>query len=152
VVTSASLQDPKSGMTATVTEGGVKITTNTGTYTGQFINGTPSAKLEGSGALSPFTFNVTGQSSGNLLQGTFEFHGTPDEAEAYMSSNGGRAMLWTQSTLFIPMLSISGSPTRRIRRGPQSTFCCPLVAKRHWGQVAVSAWNIDHRRQAATFM
>jgi len=73
VVTSASLQDPKSGNTATVTEGGVKITTASGTYTGQFINGTPAATLQGSGVLSPFTFNITGQSSGNLLRGTFQF-------------------------------------------------------------------------------
>jgi RHS repeat-associated protein len=91
VVTSASLQDSKSGVTGTVTEGGVKITTASGTYTGQFINGTQSATLQGSGALSPFTFNITGQSSGNLLYGTFKFNGTPGQAESYMKSHGA----WT---------------------------------------------------------
>ena len=88
VVTSASLQDRKSGVTGIVTEGGVKITTASGTYTGQFINGTPAATLQGSGVLAPFTFNITGQGSGNLLQGRWQFNGTAEQAANWMSSHG----------------------------------------------------------------
>jgi RHS repeat-associated protein len=88
VITSASLQDPKSGVTGTVTEGGVKITTASGTYTGQFINGTPAATLQGSGAFAPFTFNITGQSSGNLLRGSWQFNGTAAQAASWMFSHG----------------------------------------------------------------
>ena len=74
-----------------MTEGGVKITTASGTYTGQFINGTPAATLQGSGAFAPFTFNITGQSSGNLLRGTWQFNGTAEQAANWMSSHGA----WT---------------------------------------------------------
>ena len=91
VITSAQLQDTKSGVTGTVTEGGVKITTASGTYTAEFINGTPSATLQGSGILSPFTFNITGQGAGNLLAGTWQFNGTPAQAAQWMTSHGA----WT---------------------------------------------------------
>ena len=91
VVTSAQLQDPKSGVTGTVTEGGVKITNASGTYTGQFINGTPASTLQGSGALTNFTFNITGQNPGNLLRGTWQYNGTPEQAAQQMSSHGA----WT---------------------------------------------------------
>ena len=91
VVTSAQLQDPNSGVTGTVTESGVKITNASGTYTGQFINGTPASTLQGSGALSNFTFNITGQNPGNLLRGTWQFSGTPEQAAQQMSSHGA----WT---------------------------------------------------------
>jgi len=88
VITSAQLQDPKSGGTGTVTGGGVQITTASGTYGAQFINGTPSATLQGSGALANFTFNITGQNPGNLLRGTWQFNGTPAEAQLWMQSHG----------------------------------------------------------------
>jgi len=91
VITSASLQNPNSGVTGTVNEGGVKITTASGTYTGQFINGTPAATLQGSGALTNFTFNITGQNPGNLLRGTWQYNGTPEQAAQQMSSHGA----WT---------------------------------------------------------
>jgi hypothetical protein len=89
VVTSASLQDPKSGVNGTVAEGGVKITTDSGTYAGEFIDGTSSAKLEGSGALSQFTFTITEKGAGSLAKGTFEFHGSPADAANTMSAKGG---------------------------------------------------------------
>ena len=91
VVTSAQLQDSKSGVTGTVGAGGVKITTASGTYTGQFINGTPAATLQGSGDLSPFRFTITGQGAGNLLRGSWQFNGTPAQAAQWLSSHGS----WT---------------------------------------------------------
>jgi RHS repeat-associated protein len=91
VITSAQLQDAKSGIAGMVTEGGVKIKTATGTYGAQFINGTQSATLQGSGSLSPFTFNITGQSKGNQARGTWQFNGTPAQAAQWMNSHGS----WT---------------------------------------------------------
>jgi RHS repeat-associated protein len=88
VVTSASLQDPNSGVTGTVTPGGVQIKTASGTYTGSFINGTPAATIQGSGILAPFTFTITGQQSGNTLEGRFRFNGTPEQAAQYLQSHG----------------------------------------------------------------
>jgi len=88
VITSAQLQDPNSGVTGTVTGGGVQVTTASGTYGAQFINGTPAATLQGSGALANFTFNITGQNPGNLLRGTWQFNGTPDQAQQWMQSHG----------------------------------------------------------------
>jgi RHS repeat-associated protein len=88
VITSAQLQDPKSGVTGTVTGGGVQITTASGTYGAQFINGTPAATLQGSGALANFTFNITGQNPGNMLRGSWRFNGTPEQAQQWMKSHG----------------------------------------------------------------
>lgn len=88
IITSASLQDSKSGVTGVVTEGGVRIKTASGPYTGSFINGTPAATLGGAGVLAPFTFMITGQQAGNTLEGRFQFNGTPTQAAEYMQSHG----------------------------------------------------------------
>jgi hypothetical protein len=88
VITSAQLQDPKSGVTGTVTGGGVQITTSSGTYGAQFINGTPAATLQGSGALANFTFNITGQNPGNMLRGSWQFNGTAAQAQQWMKDHG----------------------------------------------------------------
>jgi hypothetical protein len=64
VVTSASLQDPNSGNTATVNQNGVQITTGGSTSQGVFITGTPAANdIQGTGALQGFSFNINGNCS-----------------------------------------------------------------------------------------
>jgi hypothetical protein len=102
VVTSASLQDPNSGATGRVTPGGVKITMASGTYTGAFINGTPAATLQGSGVLAPFTFTITGQQSGNTLEGRFQFNGTPEQTAQYMQSHGAWSYALDVFNIFHP--------------------------------------------------
>lgn len=68
VVTSASLQDPNSGNTATANQNGVQITTASGTSEGIFISGTAAANdVQGSGALKNFTFDINGNCSGTCL-------------------------------------------------------------------------------------
>ncbi len=67
VVTSASLQDPNSGNTATVNENGVQITTAQGTSQGVFVDNTPAAQMQGSGQLQGFKFDINGNCSGTCL-------------------------------------------------------------------------------------
>ena len=73
----------------------MQITTASGTYGAQFINGTPAATLQGSGALANFTFNITGQASGNMMSGSWHFNGTPEQAQQWMRSHGA----WTYPVL-----------------------------------------------------
>ncbi|MGD1210463.1 MAG: RHS repeat-associated core domain-containing protein [Candidatus Acidiferrales bacterium] len=82
VVTSASLQDPNSGNTATVNQNGVQITTANGTAEGIFINKTPAANIQGSGDLSGFAFNINSSNEkiGTLDAGTYTYEGSRDQA------------------------------------------------------------------------
>jgi RHS repeat-associated protein len=75
IVTSDSLQDPSSGNTAVVNAHGVQITTAQGTAEGVFINGTPSATIQGdpnARGWSDFVFNISGSNTktGNLDYGS----------------------------------------------------------------------------------
>ena len=83
VVTSASLQDPNSGNTATVNENGIQITTASGTAQGIFINGTPAADIQGSGDLSDFEFHIdsSNEKIGTLDEGTFTYEGSRNQAD-----------------------------------------------------------------------
>jgi len=100
VVTSASLQDPKSGNTATVNGSGVQITTANGTYGGEFINNTPAANgIQGSGALAGFSFDVNGNCGGSCLaSGAFHFSGSGDQARALLATRGAWSY-WAMDTL-----------------------------------------------------
>jgi RHS repeat-associated protein len=90
VVTSASLRDPNSGNTATVNENGVQITTANGTAQGIFINNTPAADIQGSGALADFSFHIwySNVPKGTLSGGIFRFNGTGDEAMDLLQKRG----------------------------------------------------------------
>lgn len=101
VVTSASLQDPNSGNTATVNENGVLITTNGQTYQGEFISNTPAADIQGSGALQDFSFHIDGNCNGTCLSsGTWTYNGRGD------SLNAVRALLNRRGALAIPFEDI----------------------------------------------
>src|SRR5439155_5546155 len=90
VVTSTSLQDPNSGNTATVNQNGVQITTAQRTFGGEFISGTAAAnKIQGSGALAGFSFDVNGNRGGSCLaSGALHFNGSGDQARALLASRG----------------------------------------------------------------
>ena len=91
VVTSASLQDPNSGNSATVNQNGVQITTPNGTSEGIFINGTPAANdIRGSGQLAGLSFNVnySDERGGNLAGGTFSFNGSAADARSLLAERG----------------------------------------------------------------
>jgi RHS repeat-associated protein len=90
VVTSASLQDPKSGNTGTVNENGVQITMAQGTFQGIFINNTPAADLQGSGELADFSFHISYSNVkvGTLAGGAFSFNGTASQARALLQARG----------------------------------------------------------------
>jgi RHS repeat-associated protein len=86
VVTSASLQDANSGNTAVVNASGVQITTAQGTYAGVFINGTPSATIQGdpkAAGWSDFTFNIFGSDvqHGNLDYGSATYKGSSNQSD-----------------------------------------------------------------------
>jgi hypothetical protein len=84
VTTSASLQDPNSGNTATVNQNGVQLTTANGTSEGVFINGTPAADIQGSGKeLSGFLFHVDASDLriGTLDSGTFTYTGSRNQSD-----------------------------------------------------------------------
>jgi RHS repeat-associated protein len=100
IVTSASLQDSKSGNTATVNGNGVQITTAQGTFGGEFINNTPAANgIQGSGALAGFSFDVNGNCGGSCLaSGAFHFNGSGDQARALLSTRGAWSY-WAMDTL-----------------------------------------------------
>ncbi len=90
VVTSASLQDAKSGNTGTVNENGVQITTGGRTYEGIFKNNTPSADLNGSGKLQGFSFHIdsSDEKRGILSAGEFTFHGNRDQTRSILDQRG----------------------------------------------------------------
>ena len=88
VITSASLQYPNSGNTATVNQNGVQITTtdasgNKSTAEGIFINNTPAANVQGSGDLSGFAFNINSSNEkiGTLDAGTYTYEGSRNQAD-----------------------------------------------------------------------
>ncbi|PYV35302.1 MAG: hypothetical protein DMG22_02760 [Acidobacteria bacterium] len=83
IITSASLQDPNSGNTATVNQNGVQITTANGTAEGIFINNTPAADIQGSGKLSDFEFHVdsSNEKKGTLDAGTYTYEGSRNQAD-----------------------------------------------------------------------
>ena len=92
VVTSASLQDPNSGSTAVVNASGVEITTAQGTFEGVFINGTPSAAIQGdprAAGWSDFTFNILGSDvqHGNVDYGTATYKWSSSQSDV-MSALG----------------------------------------------------------------
>jgi len=90
IVTSASLQDPHSGNTATVNQNGVQITTTEGTAQGVFISNTPAANgIQGTGALRGFTFDINGNCSGTCLSsGSWSFNGSLNQARALLDQRG----------------------------------------------------------------
>ena len=89
VVTSASLQDSKSGNTGTVNENGVQITTAQGTFQGDFIDKTPAADLSGSGLLQDFSFKIDGNCGGSCFSsGQYTYNGTNDQARDLLDHQG----------------------------------------------------------------
>jgi hypothetical protein len=105
VVTSASLQDTKSGNSATVNQNGVQITTANGTFGGEFISNTPAANnIQGSGALAGLTFDVNGNCGGTCFaSGAFHFNGSGDQARTLLGTRGAWSygpMDWLDSTDF----------------------------------------------------
>jgi RHS repeat-associated protein len=98
VTTSASLQDPNSGNTATVNQNGVQLTTGNGTSEGVFINGTPAADIQGSGKeLSGFLFHVDASdvSIGTLDSGTFTYTGSRNQSDVIKALNDRGAFSYT---------------------------------------------------------
>jgi RHS repeat-associated protein len=92
VVTSASLQDPNSGNTAVVNASGVRITTAQGTFEGAFINGTPSATIQGdpkAAGWSDYTFNIFGSDvkHGNLDYGTATYKWSSNQSDVISALN-----------------------------------------------------------------
>ena len=89
VVTSASLQDPNSGNTATVNENGVQITTGGQSYQGTFISNTPAADVQGSGQLQDFSFHINGNCGGSCFtSGEWSYNGTLNQARALLYDRG----------------------------------------------------------------
>ena len=95
VVTSASLQDPNSGNTATVNQNGVQVTTQNGTSQGVFITGTPAANnVQGSGALQGFSFNINGNCSQTCLaSGEWSYNGSLNAARSLLDDRGSFRVL-----------------------------------------------------------
>jgi RHS repeat-associated protein len=89
VVTSASLQDPNSGNTATVNQNGVQITTGGQTYQGTFISNTPAADVQGSGQLQDFSFHINGNCGGSCFtSGEWSYNGSLNQARALLYDRG----------------------------------------------------------------
>jgi RHS repeat-associated protein len=89
IITSASLQDSKSGNTATVNDTGVQIKTAQGAFGAEFIPGTAAADIQGSGGLAGFSFNINNNCDGSCLaSGTFQFNGSGDEARKRLTAQG----------------------------------------------------------------
>jgi RHS repeat-associated protein len=97
VTTSASLQDPNSGNTATVNQNGVQLTTANGTSQGVFINGTPAADIQGSGKLSDFLFHVDASDVriGTLDSGTYTYTGSRNQSDVIKVLNDRGAFSYT---------------------------------------------------------
>ncbi len=102
VVTSASLQDPNSGNTATVNQNGVQITTANGTAEGIFINNTPAANVQGSGDLSGFAFNINSsdEKTGTLDAGTYTYEGSRNQADVVKVLTDRGAFQYTAEKTF----------------------------------------------------
>ncbi|MBV8545358.1 MAG: hypothetical protein JO088_11500, partial [Acidobacteria bacterium] len=84
VVTSASLQNAKSGNSGIVNEHGVQITTGGHTYQGIFINNTQAADLSGGGSLRGFSFHIgsSDEKHGVLSAGEFTFNANRDQTRS----------------------------------------------------------------------
>lgn len=100
VVKSSDLSNKESGFSGTVNEKGIQITANkgtgfAGTYSGEFVEGTGGARLEGSGAFEDFSFTIDSKGGdGALAKGTFEFQGKADTARSLLDARGAyRAMM-----------------------------------------------------------
>ena len=92
VVTSASLSDPNSGNSAVVNGTGVQVTSAAGTAQGIFINGTPSAEIQGQGAgFDQFSFHIDSNYAqrGVLAAGT----------ATYLGRGGRRGMIDTINSI-----------------------------------------------------
>jgi len=110
VVTSASLQDPNSGNTAVVNANGVQITTtdangNQSTAAGIFINGTPSATIQGdprTAGWSDFVFNINGsdEKKGTLTSGSATYRWSRDQADVIAALNQMGAFSYIPEQLF----------------------------------------------------
>ena len=92
VVTTASLDDPKSGNTAVVNWNGVRITTAQGTFEGIFINGTPAADIQGDPretGFSDFVFHIekSDEQHGVLDEGTATYKWSRDQADVVDALN-----------------------------------------------------------------
>jgi RHS repeat-associated protein len=77
--------------TANVSGSGVTFSGNgSSNVAGTFVNGTNATTINGSGALSGFTFDFTysNMKSGVSAGGTFSFDGTPDQAEDALAKAG----------------------------------------------------------------
>jgi RHS repeat-associated protein len=102
VVTSASLQDPNSGNTATVNQNGVQITTANGTAQGIFINNTPAADIQGSGKLSDFEFHIdsSNEKIGTLDAGSYTYEGSRNQADVVKTLTDRGAFQYNAEKLF----------------------------------------------------
>jgi hypothetical protein len=83
--------------TANVTGAGVTFTGNGGTnVAGTFVNGTNATTINGSGALTGFTFNFTGSNmaSHESAIGTYSYNGTADQAINALQSAGFKHYAW----------------------------------------------------------
>lgn len=90
VVTSASLQNAKSGNSGIVNEHGVQITTGGHTYQGIFINNTQAADLSGGGSLRGFSFHIgsSDEKHGVLSAGEFTFNANRDQTRSILDHRG----------------------------------------------------------------
>jgi RHS repeat-associated protein len=137
VITSASLQDPTSGNTATVNEKGVQITTtdaegNKSTAEGIFVNKTPAADIQGSGKLSDFAFHIdsSNEATGTLSAGTFSFNANRDDTRRTLDERGAFRGLfdkrwvlgvWSADEIFFH----HSSTQHRFGTGPSPHFSVP---------------------------
>jgi RHS repeat-associated protein len=131
VVTSASLQDSKSGNTGTVNENGVQITTNGQTSQGIFINNTPASDLSGSGKLQDFSFRIdsSDEKKGTLSAGEFTFNGNRDQTRSTLDERGAFRSL-TDKRLFgissVDEIIFHGNSTQhRFGEGPSPHLSVP---------------------------
>lgn len=126
VVTSASLQDPNSGNTATVNENGVQITTGGQTYQGTFISNTPAADVQGSGQLQDFSFHINGNCGGSCFtSGEWSYNGTLNQARALLYDRGSFTIPFEDLRAGLGLGAHPGSTQHRFGGADCSFLSCP---------------------------
>jgi len=131
VVTSASLQDPNSGNTATISEKGLLITTSQGTFQGIFINKAPAVDIQGSGKLQDFSFHIgsSNEKKGTLDAGTFTYQGTRDQTRSVLDQRGAFRNVLDNRFLFgrsgDELIYHHDSTQHRFGIGPSPHFSVP---------------------------
>jgi hypothetical protein len=147
VVTSASLEDPNSGNTAVVNANGVQITTtdanaNQSTAQGIFINGTPSANIQGdpkAAGWSDFVFNINGsdEKKGTLTSGSATYKWSRDQADVIAALNMMGAFSYIPEQVFgnyhhpgdLNFRFASGAHPNLFDYGPSPHFTLPQDPK-----------------------